>query len=858
MNQIEYTSYRQKLLGLMDDALAIEDIPIEAREELQETQRTLLEDSFEIVLIGEFQGGKSTTFNALCDGREISPRGALIKTSACRISAHNLADLSKAEYARIEWKSDVELLKTIIDIVASGVKKRDSRRFPEALPNSVLIGEVSKHQTKDLPAAFRPLDIIKDVKLLKSVLKDEWEAFRENPVAYDRVSAGRQDMLYIATLIVEHCSSREIRKHLSVRSEEMPIDEMAKFVKFPDKWETRWADYPHSTFLDSEVLFAFIARVDCFIHSNNLGRMGCVITDCPGLFASDWDTRVATDAMKSAHAIAYLFGGERAIGNQETAALQHIRSLGLEKNLFYVFNAKTRIGQAKSTIVPENISKLRNQGYKFENGELNIYHALLGLCSRNATQIENNVDGFSQNRFCELASRIYEEKFVDAKEAWGRVVDDNLYNYLDRCDHGKIPALLNSPAMLGECSGLDSIVNKIEKFVLGRRARSLLVDRGANRVKSAIASALQTLKTVKADAEKNAADALAECTAAEEAFSKFQREAKGIIDQHITKKSIGVALVSEFVDDVFMRSGVEIADRVAGELAEDIASKKTKYVMEASLEKLTGKASAYIHGTVETCFRKHFERIVGNAVEAWVLKIKSGENETFNDEFGYAISRASKLLHEKWDEIREVLPPAVAARLGDIDFLPSEMNVAAGCFSHNQKAADVLGNMSFAFIASTVCPVIVAGIVYGVIVGIVANITTGFIPILIAVIGGVIAAIFAAEKVHSVIVAKIKSALLEKLKGTVTVAFQNPDVTAKIRMSGQQLVDAMKKSCADMFEDLLDKQKRTFESRIATTKRAAQLKQGKEKEFAEHYANVISNQLHPLLQRTEAFIAEVK
>lgn len=857
MNQEEYTSHRQKLLGLMDETLAIEDLPVETREELQDSKRTLLEDSFEIVLIGEFQGGKSTTFNALCDGREISPRGALIKTSACRISAHNLSDLSKAEYARIEWKSDVELLKTIIDLVAPGIKKRDSRRFPEVLPNSVLIGEVSKHQTKNLPSAFKPLDIIKDVKLLKSVLKEEWEAFRENPVAYDRVSSGRQDMLYIATIIVEHCASREVKKHLAAKCEEMSVADMAKFVKFPDKWEERWDKYPHTSFSDLEVLFAFIARVDCFIHSENLGRMGCVITDCPGLFASDWDTRVATDAMKSAHAIAYLFGGDRAIGSQETAALQHIRSLGLEKNLFYVFNAKTRIGQAKNTIVSENVSKLRNQGYKFENGELNIYHALLGLCSRNATQIVNNTDGFSQDRFCELARRIYEETFVDAKEAWGRVVDDNLYNYLDRCDHGKIQELVNSPTMLGECSGLDSIVNKIEKFVLERRARSLLVDRGANRVKNAITSALQTLKSVKEDAEKNVEDALVECTAAEEAFSKFQREAKEIIEQQIMKKAIGVALVREFVDDVFMQSGPEIADRVAGELAEDIASNKAKYVKEATLEKLAGKTSAYIHGTVETCFRKHFEKVIGNAVEAWVLKIKSGENETFNGEFGYAISRASKLLHEKWDEIREVLPPAVAARLGDIDFLPSEMNVAAGCFSHNQKAADVLGNMSFAFIASTVCPVIVAGIVYSVIVGIVANITTGFIPILIAAIVAVIAAIFAAEQVHSVIVEKIKSTLLNKLKGSVTVAFQDSGVTSKIRMSGQQLVDAMKKSCADMFADLLEKQKRTFEHRVTTAKRIAMLKQGKEKEFAEHYAIVITNMLNPLLQRTEAFITEV-
>lgn len=319
------------------------------------------------MLVGEFQGGKSTTFNALCDGREISPRGALIKTSACRISAHNLAKHEDAEYARVTWKTDIELLKTIIDLVAPGIRQAQPRRFPENIPNAVMIGEISPHEISGLPKEFRPLTFAKDVGLLKSVLNDEWQEFQENPVAYDKISAGRQDMLYIATLIVDHCASRVIKGLSSRQSEEMAIEEMAKYVRFPANWESRWSNYSPSSFSDEEVLFAFVARVDCFIHSENLGKLGCVVTDCPGLFASDWDTRVATDAMKSAHAIAYLFGGERALSSQELVALQHIRSLGLEDNLFYVFNAHTRIGQAKDTIVPADESILRNQGYRLGN-----------------------------------------------------------------------------------------------------------------------------------------------------------------------------------------------------------------------------------------------------------------------------------------------------------------------------------------------------------------------------------------------------------------------------------------------------------------------------------------------------------
>ena len=62
-----------------------------------------------IVLIGDFQFGKSTTFNAICDGRELSPHGVGLKTSGCPITACNLEDNEEKEYAELFWRSPKEL-----------------------------------------------------------------------------------------------------------------------------------------------------------------------------------------------------------------------------------------------------------------------------------------------------------------------------------------------------------------------------------------------------------------------------------------------------------------------------------------------------------------------------------------------------------------------------------------------------------------------------------------------------------------------------------------------------------------------------------------------------------------------------
>ena len=65
------------------------------------------EKSFEIALVGDFQCGKSTFFDALCSGRDIAPRGGGVKTSACAVSV--CVSNGAHEYAEIEWYSPDEL-----------------------------------------------------------------------------------------------------------------------------------------------------------------------------------------------------------------------------------------------------------------------------------------------------------------------------------------------------------------------------------------------------------------------------------------------------------------------------------------------------------------------------------------------------------------------------------------------------------------------------------------------------------------------------------------------------------------------------------------------------------------------------
>ena len=68
----------------------------------------------EIALVGIFQCGKSTLFNALLGRENLSLSGKGIKTSACAITARPLEDAIQEEYAEVKWRSP-EMMKELVE-----------------------------------------------------------------------------------------------------------------------------------------------------------------------------------------------------------------------------------------------------------------------------------------------------------------------------------------------------------------------------------------------------------------------------------------------------------------------------------------------------------------------------------------------------------------------------------------------------------------------------------------------------------------------------------------------------------------------------------------------------------------------
>jgi len=106
------------------------------------------------------------------------------------------------------------------------------------------------------------------------------------------------------------------------------LDAARKLMAFPTDFQTRFLQEEPSAFGLEEIAFIFVARVRCYVHSEDLAHIGCVVTDCPGLLASAWDTSVAMNAMSNADGIWFLIDGGREMG---AATIDLIRSISRRK-----------------------------------------------------------------------------------------------------------------------------------------------------------------------------------------------------------------------------------------------------------------------------------------------------------------------------------------------------------------------------------------------------------------------------------------------------------------------------------------------------------------------------------------------
>lgn len=628
----KYTEFRDELVGIIDEFVthkAEVDPKGKSIQQLSSVRKQLMESQFEIALIGEFQGGKSTTFNALCGGREISPRGlgtGGVKTSAAVITAQNIAGNETrngmSEWAEITWLEKSELQSRIayaLNLEDKGV-----------LPSVAELENATKMAWKNLST-------------------DEDDA---------------RDMLQVATLQLRLLKSKEFDSIVSRKL--VAIDEFQKYVQFPKNWEMRWGEKGYDAdFTIEESLFAALDSVLVRIHSEYLQRLGCRITDCPGLFVSKWDTERALGVMSRSNAVWYLLNGNKEMGQEQKRVLQSIRQGGWHPKCFFTLNVK---GDESSTdaILRANVAKIKNAGFNVENRVFK-YNAVVAF---RLAQLECITSGKFGKRDVECLA----VESANRKNAYGdllkkfstgngpeqiRAVRQLIYNAL-------VPTGFSDPehftmtdaelaADLEAFAGLKNIVRSLERHVISHKAASILLgDRGKLQTDGAIWYSGSGAELCKQVLEILRGDKKAEEDAAKRDFAEAQKKWKEDEDRFASfKKSVEKEFrfleENKHLDDLFLADFYDWAWHGIHKDASDSA-------IAITLEEW--KSGHWTNTSVKDAATKRikedFSRIFLLKLNAYAKQIS--DTSIYKKEIGERIRRSWAELREVWEEMERENP----------------------------------------------------------------------------------------------------------------------------------------------------------------------------------------------------------
>lgn len=628
----KYTEFRDELVGIIDDFVKHrKEVDPQGRSIrlLTSARNRLMESQFEIALIGEFQGGKSTTFNALCGGREISPRGlgtGGIKTSAAVITAQNIAgDETRngmGEWAEITWLTKTEIQSRIAYVL--DCEDREDRPSLAALEKAV---------------------------------KTAWKNWAEE-------DDGRRDMLKIATLQLRLLKSKEFDSVVSQNV--VAIDEFQKYVRFPKDWESRWVEKGFDAdFTMEESLFAVLDSVLVRIHSECLQRLGCRITDCPGLFVSKWDTDRALEVMGRANAVWYLLNGNKEMGQEQKRVLQSIRQGGWHAKCFFTLNAR---GDEASTdaILRANVAKIKCAGFNVENRVFR-YNAAISfrlaqlVCISSGKFGRRDVECLAsesvnrKNAYSDLVKRFSEDNGRERIMAVRQLIYNVLapIGFSDSSHDTMTDEDLSNE--LEKLAGLKNIVRSIERHVISRGAASILLGcKGAMDSDGAIRHAgsgaelcRQVLEILHGDmkskedaARLDFAAAKKRCEEDERRFEKF----KSAVEKEFRFLDENKSLDDDFLNDFYKREWKSINDEVTDQAIKITIKEWHTGHLPSTKVKLAATKN------ISEMFSRRFKL----ALNAYAEHI--ADTDIYQKEIGCRIRDSWKDLMERWNEMARKRP----------------------------------------------------------------------------------------------------------------------------------------------------------------------------------------------------------
>lgn len=557
-----YEGRRNELLEMLEKVLDLQ-LSEEARRRLVPVKKKCKENQFEIVLSGEFQGGKSTTFNALCDGRDLSPRGlggGGIKTSAAAVSAQNISDgetrNGMEEWAEITFKTKEELAQVMFDLVHGDLAADEGLRRHLSGKLRTSEDEIEKQLTF-LESFARCIDLDDEVccDAVNRMLKAYWQEYEENKADFD---GARKDQLRIATLIMRFYNNAEMQK---IRSRDiLGIFDYQELIRFPEHWEKMWSKGMSAEFTAGESAFVFVKRVLLRIHSPNLERVGCRITDCPGLFANYYDTKVAMQAFREADAVWYLFNGGKQIGEQDLKCLKEIRRVCDISRIVCSANLKGNTHKKIiNGILPVSEKILEDNGFEqkpipynarlaflAEQGERLLHQGKLSAYELDclAADYRGAQDNEDDDDDCggKTAPTAPGEQWTEIVKSMGYAIGSKDLKNAGGLDGTTVSAVL-------EKSRLNTVLDSLNRKIINSKAPNILIDKGSREAVSALMEYEGKLRNVEEAAEKEEQQCKDEFEERKRVLQEFVDDSVAGIEK-LERKTLNGALVTNLSRDI--------------------------------------------------------------------------------------------------------------------------------------------------------------------------------------------------------------------------------------------------------------------------------------------------------------------
>lgn len=631
-----YINRRDELIRLIDATLAVPGITDQVKRELQSVKKKCVEDEYDIVLCAQFETGKSTTFNALCGGREISPRGAMSRTSACRITVSNLSDPGQDEFALVHWKSDQELLLNVRELLERRIRLQDLKN-------------TKTEDVEEYGSIVDLIDLGKDshLSLVRNVLYEEYQRVKGS---FLREDADAKEMLGIALLSV-NCYKDPVIKELRKR-ERFAIEEIGDICVFPEKINTPLA------LSAKDAAFAFVSGIECFIHSPHLSRLGCSFTDCPGLFASAWDTKVAYESIPDADAILYLLPGEKQIGKQDAEANLLFHRMGWDEKVFYALNSQ------KTARFTQNILQKDRQALELDS--IGVFNAqLFFLGSIGDLYVEGKLDSFSKERFETMAKFTMEGKSFE--ESWVRMVNSIGFS-TEKDGLKEIKALTkDSTALVLAESHFSDVFDPIEQHIIHDKAYSILIEKGVLRLFKELSIVEDLLINKERDCYKASAECEKEYLATLAAFSDFEEKVIDLL-KHAFPASMYSAIAADGYDTILRNSktiesiSVEIAHSLVNKIGDDhkqdafrlrdaIKRAQKAGMKIEDLKDLSAKEKAAyesIRNDLVSTVRSIVDEKLRSSAYRWAEEIFNGRNRAYEQAFIPHLDSLASNIRREW------------------------------------------------------------------------------------------------------------------------------------------------------------------------------------------------------------------